>query len=93
MRGNITRRGKASCRLKFDLEADGTGQRRIEFVTVRSTRKQAEAELSKRLSQIDEGGYVQRSAQTLATYARHWLSAIAPSRAAPKTLERYGEII
>jgi hypothetical protein len=50
MRGNITRRGKSSWRLKYDV---GTaGQRRIAYVTVRGTRKQAEAELAKRLNEL-----------------------------------------
>ena len=94
MRGNITRRGKTSWRLKFDLGADpATGERRIEYVTVRGSKKDAEAELSRRLNQVEEGGYVNRSDATIGEYARHWAATIAPSRAAPKTLERYVEII
>ena len=46
MRGNITRRGKASWRLKFDLGTDpATGKRQTQFVTMRGTKKEAEAEL------------------------------------------------
>ena len=56
MRGNITRRGKASWRLKFDLGTDPvTGKRLTQFATVRGTKKEAEAELNKRLNQVDEG--------------------------------------
>ncbi|RWN28898.1 site-specific integrase [Mesorhizobium sp.] len=94
MRGNITRRGKASWRLKFDLGTDpATGKRLTQFATVRGTKKEAEAELNKRLNQVDEGTFVERSAVSVADYARHWMTAIAPSKASAKTLERYGEIV
>lgn len=94
MRGNITRRGKSSWRLKFDLGTDlVSGKRLTQFATVRGTRKEAEAELTKRLNQIEEGTFVERSAVTVADYARHWMRAIAPAKASAKTLERYGEFI
>lgn len=94
MRGNITRRGKTSWRLKFDLGTDPvTGKRLTQYATVRGTKKEAEAELNKRLNQVEEGSFVERSATTVAEYARHWMKAIAPAKASAKTLERYGEIV
>src|SRR5262245_61734855 len=56
MRGNITRRGKSSSRLKFDVGT--SGQRQIAYVTVRGTKKQAEEELAKRLTDLAQGRYV-----------------------------------
>lgn len=94
MRGNITKRGKASWRLKFDLGRDPvTGERLTEYVTVRGTKKEAERELNRLLNQYEEGSYVLKSDDTVTDYARHWLSAIAPAKASAKTLERYGEIV
>lgn len=94
MRGNITRRGQSSWRLKFDLGRDpATGKRLTEYVTVRGTKKEAQAELTRRLNQFEEGQYVLRTGETVAEYARHWLAAIAPANASAKTLERYGEIV
>ena len=49
MRGNITRRGKASWRVKFDLDRDSSGERKVRYATVKGTRKQAEAELARLL--------------------------------------------
>lgn len=93
-RGNITRRGKSSWRLKFETGSDPvTGERGTRFVTVRGTKREAEAELTRLLSEVEEGTFVERTASTVGDYSKHWLSAIAPSKAAPKTLERYGEII
>ena len=40
MRGNLTKRGKASWRLKFDLGADPvTGKRLTQFATVRARKR------------------------------------------------------
>lgn len=94
MRGNITRRGKASWRIKFDLGTDPvTGKRLTQVETVRGTKREAQTELTKRLNQIDEGSFVERSAVTVADYAHHWMTAIAPSKTSAKTRERYGEFV
>src|SRR5262245_58902682 len=91
MRGNITRRGKSSWRLKYDV---GTGtERKIAYVTIRGTRKQAEAELAKRLNELAEGRYVARSIETLGSYAHHWLTNIAPAKSGPSSLAQYDTVI
>jgi len=43
MRGNITRRGQNSWRLKYDVGVDETGRRKIAYLTVNGTRKEAQA--------------------------------------------------
>jgi integrase len=91
MRGNITRRGKSSWRLKYDV---GTGsERQIAYVTVRGTRKQAEAELAKRLTELAEGHYVPPTVETVESYARHWIADIAPTSRAAITIERYQTLL
>ncbi len=51
MTGNITRRGKNSWRLKFDTgERGSAGKRLTRYVTVRGTKKQAQAELTRLLA-------------------------------------------
>lgn len=92
--GSITRRGKSSWRIKFDIGRDPvTGKRRTQYLTVRGTKKDAQRELTKRLSEVDGGLYVERSTVTLAEYARHWCQSIAPAKCGAKTLERYSEIV
>lgn len=93
-RGHITKRGKSSWRIKFDIGRDPvTSQRRIHFQTIRGTKKEAEAALTKALAAYEDGGFVRQSAITVAEYARHWFEAIAPARTSEKTRERYGELI
>lgn len=94
MSGNITRRGEKSWRIKYEIGRDPTtNKRQSQFETVRGTKKDAQTVLSKRLTEVAEGEFIERSAATLAEYARHWLKTIAPVNAAAKTLERYEEIV
>ena len=94
MRGNITRRGKCSWRIKFEVGHDPlTGKRRVHVETVHGTKADAVTRLSERLAERGKGQLIERSAITVAQYARHWLLTIAPAKASGKTRERYGEII
>ncbi len=90
MKGTITRRGKTSWRLKYDLPRESeTQERRIAYATVKGTRKEAEKELRRRLTAIDKGMHVDPSALTVAAYMDQWLADVAPASASPKSLERY----
>ena len=54
MRGNITKRGKGSWQLKFDVPAvDGKRQQR--YATVHGTRQDAQKELTRLLAASDTG--------------------------------------
>ncbi len=75
MRGNITRRGKSSWRLKFDDGSDPvSGKRRTRYVTVRGKRQDAERELVRLLSEAHNGTLIEPSKVTVAEYMRAWLS-------------------
>jgi hypothetical protein len=89
MRGNITRRGKNSWQLKFDVPSvDGKRQQR--YATVRGTYKDAQKELTRLLGAADEGALPDPSTSTVAEYLRAWLDTM--HGLSPKTLERYREL-
>jgi integrase len=92
--GSITRRGAHSWRLKFEAgERDPvTGKRRTRYITIRGTRREAQAELVKRLAEVEHGGAVDPSRITIGQYLAQWLSG-QTSRLAPKTCERFGQIV
>ncbi len=91
MRGNITRRGKTSWRLKFDTDPDPvTGERQTRFVTVRGKRQDAERELTRLLGDADKGALVDPSSITVAEYLRSWLDGA--HGLAGKTAERYRQL-
>jgi len=89
MRGNITRRGKSSWRLKLDL-ASGTGQRQTIFVTVRGKRQDAERELTRLIATADNGSFIEPTKVTIADYMQAWLDG--PHGLAGKTAERYRQL-
>jgi integrase len=94
MTGHIRRRGERSWRLKFDAGRDpAAGKRNIQYVTVRGTKKQAQAELTKLLAARDTGTLVTPNKATLAEYLRSWISTAETLSIAPKTAERYRQLI
>lgn len=93
-RGNVTRRGKASWQLKYDLPRDPqTGKRRVAYKTVRGKRADAERELTAILAKLDKGVAVDPCKATVAEYLDDWLASTAPQRVAPKALERYRGLV
>ncbi len=91
MRGNITRRGKQSWRIKFDVGVDDKGERITRYATVRGTRRSAEQELTRLLAAADAGKLPEPTTQTIGTYIREWLEA--DTDLAPRTKERYFELL
>lgn len=93
MSGNITRRGKSSWRLKFDVGRDpSTGKRQTRYETVKGTKKDAEKELTRLLNERNEGTLVEPTKITLGEFARDWLAHTAPATITTKTLERYDDL-
>ena len=59
MKGNITRRGKNSFRLKFDSGIDANGKRKIQYHTFRGTKREAEDRLTELMASVGKGSYVE----------------------------------
>jgi integrase len=85
MRGNITRRGRRSWRLKFDVERVD-GRRQCRYITVKGTRKDAEAELARVMHEVNTGTAVDPSKITVAEWLDKWLSG---KKLSPKSAETY----
>jgi integrase len=90
MRGNITRRGKHSWRLKFDVGAD-RDKRQIRYVTVKGKRSDAEAELARLLNDAHRGTLIDSTKVKVGDYLRSWLDG--KTDITNVTRERYSEII
>jgi integrase len=91
MRGNITRRGKRSWRLKYDVGADVAGRRQIRYVTLHGTRVQAQAEAAKILASLATGQHVDASRETVAQFTERWLRDWANDNVSHKTWEHYAQ--
>jgi integrase len=90
MRGNITRRGKCSWRIKFELEPRKNGKRKTRYITVRGKRQDAEKELTRLLSAADAGTLVDPSNVTVAEHILSWFDGA--HGLTPKTAERYRQL-
>jgi integrase len=94
MRGHLQRRGKRSWRIKFDLDRDQGGGRQTKYITVKGTRREAEAELSKLLTAADGGTLVQPSKVTVAEFTRERVDAWeAAGDISPRTAQRYRQLV
>ena len=93
MRGHIHRRKTGQDRVLWYAVVDGPrhpdGRRRQDWGHGYRTRREAERELNRKLSSIEDGSYVAPSALTLSAYVeRHWLKAIR-GRVKPTTFDGY----
>jgi integrase len=93
MRGNLTRRGKRSWRLKYDVQADAKGKRQIRYVTLRGIRAQAQAEAAKILASVASGTHVDPSIETTAAFVERWLRDWADANVSNKTWTRYAQLL
>jgi integrase len=92
MTGNITRRGAHSWRLKYEAgeRYPATGKRRTRLVTVRGTRREAQAELIRLLAAVENGTSVAPDKVMVGEYMRGWIAG--HTALAPKTRERYSQL-
>jgi integrase len=91
VRGSITRRGKRSWRIRFDLDRVG-GKRKVHYSTFRGTRTQAEEEQARLLHEANTGARVDPIKITVAEWLRQWLGGRAPDLA-PNSVQRYQDNI
>jgi integrase len=92
--GHIRQRGERSWELKFDLGRDPrTGKRRVRYVSFKGTKRAAQLELARLISENAVGGSVDPSRVTVAEFIERWLRDWAQAHVSPKTLERYRELL
>lgn len=92
--GHIQARGPATWRLKFEADRDpATGKRKIQYVTVKGTKKKAQAELTRLLAARDAGAAVEPDKVSVADYMCSWIATAETATISPKTAERYHGLI
>lgn len=92
MTGTVTKRGRASYRLKFDLPAGTKGGRKTVYETIRAAGiKEARLELAKRLAAVGQGSFVEPSRLTVAAHVQariaHWSASGVVGAKATKRYE------
>jgi len=94
-RGNITKRGRNSWRLKFDLDSHpATGSRRTQFVTFRGTKREAQIKLAELIAAAGSDTFVEPHKMTVAELVRarvnQWENA---EQVSPRTAQRYRQLL
>src|SRR5262249_30031279 len=93
-RGHIRRRGQYSWELKFDAGRDHTGKRKIQYVSFKGTRREAQAKLTELLAAVGKGDYVEPSKIVIADFVRtrvdQWEAA---GDISARTAQRYRQLI
>lgn len=90
MTGHVSRNGKHSWQLKFEIDRDPvSGKRRTRYASVKGTKRDAAAELVRLIAQNASGGSVDPSKQTLGEFVAKWDRDWASSNLGGKSLERY----
>jgi hypothetical protein len=83
MKGHIQQRGANTWRLKFDVGRDpGTGKRITRFATFHGTKREAQSELARLISEAASGNFIDSSKLTVAEYLRSWIDIAEASAAA-----------
>src|SRR6185295_16973798 len=91
---SITRRGKDSWRIKFEIGRDHvTGKRQTRYQTVRGTKAEAKVEAAKIVAGLSKGQYVEASKETVAQFAERWLRDWAAANTSNKTYTRYEQLL
>src|SRR5262249_62138844 len=92
-RGHIRKRGR-SWELKYDLERAADGRRQIRYKVIKGTRREAQAELARLLTQVADGAHVDSNKVTVAEYLHTQLDSWrAMGTVSAKPTERYHPLI
>ena len=91
--GGVRARRPGVYELKFDVGVNPiSGKRRTRYKTVAGTRREAERELRRLLRQVDTGDFVEPNKVTVTGLLDRWIGQ-TKLQVAPKTLERYEQLI
>ena len=93
MAGQIIKRSDKTWTVRIFLGRDGNGKRRYLNKTIRGTKKDADTYLSKTLTEISAGTFVESSPDTVDDYLQKWLETAAKPRLRENTYKEYEGLI
>jgi integrase len=94
MKGHIRQRSKGSWTIVIDVGRDPeTSKRRQQWHTIKGTKRDAERVLRELLHSLEVGSYVKPNRLTVAQFLEEWLQGYVAMNTAPRTRERYEEIV
>jgi integrase len=91
MKGHIRERSPGKWAIILDVHDPATGKRRRKWHSFSGTKRGAQIECSRLITEICRGAYLEPSKLTLSAFLDQWLAHIR-SQVAPRTFERYEEL-
>jgi integrase len=91
MKGHIRERSPGRWAIILDVRDPATGKRKRKWHSFSGTKRQAQTECSRLITEMDSGAYVEPTKTTVAAFLERWLAHMA-SQVAPRSHERYAEI-
>jgi integrase len=95
MRGHIKERppGSGHWAIVRDIRDIETGKRRRKWHSFRGTKREAQAECARLITEMKAGAYVEHNKKTLNEFLDAWERDWAATNVSPKTGERYSELL
>lgn len=92
MKGHIRERSPGRWAIVLDTQESASGKRKRKWHSFRGTKRAAQEECARLISELRGGTYIEPSKITMAQHFDRWLSHVK-SQISPRTHERYCEIV
>jgi len=91
MKGHIRERSPGHWAIILEQRDPATGRRKRKWHSFKGTKREAQSECAKLVTEMKSGAYVEPSKVTLSQFFERWLKHIKPN-VSPRTHERYEQI-
>ena len=91
MKGHIRERSPGHWAIVIDSRDPATGQRKRKWHSFRGTKREAQVESARLISESKKGTLVDPSRETLAAFLERWIEHMG-GQVSPRSLERYTEL-
>jgi integrase len=91
MRGHLRERSPGHWAIVIDVRDPQTGKRKRRWHSFKGTKREAQVECARLISDIGRGTHVEPTRQTVGVFLDRWLEHM-PSQVSPLTLQRYQEL-
>ena len=92
MKGHIRERSPGHWAIVIDLRDPATGKRRRKWHKFAGTKRKAQDECARLISELNGGLYIEPAKITVGQFLDRWLEHVKPL-VSPRTHERYGELV
>jgi integrase len=92
VKGHIRERSPGHWAIVIDVRDPRTGRRRRKWHSFAGTKRQAQVECARLISELSGGLYIEATKFTVGQFLDRWLEHVKPL-ISPRTHERYGEIV